>query len=132
MNPLDTVKDISNLVKKFNDIELNRQILNLEEEVLGLTRTNRDLNEQVETLKKAIGFSKSLKYDEQRQIYFAEGDNVPFCPKCWEAGKKQSHLTLQKWNKGIRYDCRICNFYHVPEDAKNRSVGRNPALDSLG
>ena len=37
MGAVENIKDIADLVKKFNDIELNRRILNLENEVLDLS-----------------------------------------------------------------------------------------------
>jgi hypothetical protein len=41
MGAVENMKEIADFVKKFNDIELNRCILNLENEVLDLSRDKR-------------------------------------------------------------------------------------------
>lgn len=38
MGAVENVKEVADLIKKFNDIDLNRRILNLENEVLDLSR----------------------------------------------------------------------------------------------
>jgi hypothetical protein len=43
MGVIDDVKEVGDLIKKYNDIELNRKIVNLEGEVLDLTRDKRRL-----------------------------------------------------------------------------------------
>lgn len=118
---LEKIKDLSGFVRKFNDIDLNKKILSLEQEIINIARENRRLNEQLELNRTASRLSATMKYDQGKQTYFNEGDIVPFCPKCWENEKKQIHLTLQKWNKGTRFDCKVCNYSHVPENVK---IGR--------
>ena len=43
MGAVENIKEVADLVKKFNDIELNRRILNLENE--DLSRDNRRAEE---------------------------------------------------------------------------------------
>jgi hypothetical protein len=60
MGVLENMKDVAELVKKFGDIELDRRILNLENEVLDLSRDKRRAGEKVEELERALTFSKKL------------------------------------------------------------------------
>jgi chaperonin cofactor prefoldin len=54
MGVVENMKDVSDLVKKFNDIELNRRILTLENEVLDLSRDKRRAEEKVEELERTL------------------------------------------------------------------------------
>lgn len=54
MGAVENVKEIADLIGKFHDIELNRRILKLEEQVLDLTRDKRRAEEKVEELERKI------------------------------------------------------------------------------
>src|SRR6266851_10197076 len=86
MGVVENMRDVADLVKKFNDIELNRRILTLENEVLDLSRERRRAEEKVEELERALRFKAELIFNEP--FYWVKGDKVPFCPTCWE-GKKE-------------------------------------------
>ena len=51
MSIINRIKDIADLIKKLNDIELYRKIVELEGDIIELTRINRDLEERVSELK---------------------------------------------------------------------------------
>jgi hypothetical protein len=82
MGVVENMKDVADLVKKFNDIDLNRRILDLENEVLDLARAKRRGEERIEALERTLKFKGSLAFKEP--FYWLNGDNVPFCPNCWE------------------------------------------------
>jgi hypothetical protein len=54
MGVVENIKDVAELVKKFNDIELNRRILDLENEVLDLSRAKCYAEERVEELERTL------------------------------------------------------------------------------
>src|SRR6266436_6655186 len=91
MSVVENMKDVADLVKKFNDIELNRRILNLETEVLDLSRDKRRAEEKVEELLRALKFSKELVLRDG--FYWAEGDTTGFCTACWDAKHLAVHVT---------------------------------------
>ncbi len=64
MGAVENIKEVADLVKKFNDIELNRRILKLEEEVLDLTRDKRRADDKVEELQRALTFKGELKFKD--------------------------------------------------------------------
>ena len=104
MSVVENMKDVADLVKKFNDIELNRRILNLENEVLDLSREKRRAEERVEELERALKFSKELKFNTP--FYWLEGDSEPYCPACWESKHLAIHVTTS-WDP-VRYTHKEC------------------------
>jgi hypothetical protein len=62
MSAVEHVKEVAELIRKFNDIDLNKRILNLETEVIGLTRDKRRADERIEELERALKFQHELKY----------------------------------------------------------------------
>lgn len=90
MGVVENMKDVADLVKKFNDIELNRRILTLENEVLDLSREKRRGEERIEELERAIKFSKELVLRDG--FYWVEGDSTGFCTACWDAKHLAVHV----------------------------------------
>ena len=108
MGIIGRAKEIADLVKALGDIELYRKIIDLEGEIvevegqnIELTKENRKLKEQLETAGKM-----TFKYP----VYYMEGDEVPFCPCCWESDRKTIHLSYVDRNVGSEsywcYQCR--------------------------
>ena len=91
MGIIENAKEIADIIKKYDDIELNRKIVELEGEIIELTRTNRLLEEEIEELKQLVSLTKQMNW--KKPFYYIEGDETPFCPNCWEAGKNTIHLT---------------------------------------
>ena len=107
MSIVSNAKEIADLVKKLGDIELYRKIVELEGEIIELTRQNHSLEIRVQELTKTLTISQSLTFKEP--FYYSEDSHVPFCPKCWEGDKIAIHL----FNKGIyenetQYECTHC------------------------
>ncbi len=53
MDPISTLKDISTLVKKYNDIELMKQIVDLHTQVFELQQDNLRLNKELSELRQS-------------------------------------------------------------------------------
>jgi hypothetical protein len=107
MSTLENLKEIADLVKKLGDIELYRKIVELEGEVIELTRESRRLDDENRKLKGKLEFTAKMNFAVP--FWYAEGDHIPYCPECWEAGRIAVHL-LYKGNMagGHRYDCPHC------------------------
>lgn len=103
MSIITNAKEIADLVQKLGDVELYRKIVDLEGDIIELTKENRDLKKEVEQLKSQLAFSKKMEY--RSPFWFAEGDDVPYCPNCWEGDKKAIHL--RNWSGALR--CSQCN-----------------------
>ena len=119
MGVVESVKDVAELVKKFNDIELNRRILTLENEVLDLSRDRRRMEEKVEELERALQFKGELEFKEP--FFWLKGDAVPFCPSCWEDKTKAVHITYGHTNPyGEYWDWKTCSAQFTTHGIRDR------------
>jgi hypothetical protein len=82
---IENMKDVAELVKKFGDIELNRRILTLENEVLDLSREKRRAEEKIEELQQTLKIKKELIFKDN-QYYLRQDDQEvgPYCSLCWD------------------------------------------------
>lgn len=106
MSIMANAKEIADLIKKIGDIELYRKIVELEAEIIELTRRNRDLEEQVTQLKALLNTAKNMEF--KRPFYYGEGDPTPFCPRCWETEKLAVHL-VDIMTAGNPWECKRCS-----------------------
>lgn len=108
MSIISNAKEIADLIKKIGDIELYRKIVELEGEIIELTRTNHNLGLQLGALSKTLELKQKLSF--KAPFYYAEDDPVPYCPKCWESESKAIHLV----NEGYFEDHNQTQFSCVP------------------
>jgi len=106
MSIISNAKEVADLVKKLGDIELYRKIVELEGEIIELTREKRELDDETARLKSLLDSSKEMKFNNP--FYYAEGDNTPFCPRCWEVDKIQMHLNNRR-TTAFPWVCPNCN-----------------------
>ncbi|OGV32558.1 MAG: hypothetical protein A2020_14760 [Lentisphaerae bacterium GWF2_45_14] len=111
MSIIDNAREIADLVKKLDNVELYRRIAKLEEEIIDLSRAKREADCEVQKLREQI--EKRQKLEFRAPYYFAPGDTQPYCPKCWEAENISVHLqgpTL--FNGRPQYQCPNCKNWH--------------------
>ena len=107
MGAIENMKEVADLVKKFNDIELNRKILTLETEVIDLTRDKRRLENRVEEMDGKLKFKQELEFKEP--FFWLKDDNTPYCPSCWELKSDAIHVVFGFQHNGrAHWSCRIC------------------------
>ena len=125
MDPLSTIKDISALVKKYNDLELMKQIVDLQNEVFELQQNNLRLQKELSELQRSTEAESAMISSPPLNYYYRHDDPVPFCPTCWEANRKPIHLPpAEPWNGGVRRDCRVCNqtYWEEPMHSLSRPI----------
>lgn len=107
MSIIDNAKEIADLIKKIGDIELYRRIIELEGEILDLTKTKRDAETEIEKLKEIINTQSKMEF--KKPFYFYKDDESPYCPKCWEVERIAIHLDglFQSVHKKY-YMCHNC------------------------
>jgi hypothetical protein len=106
---LPNYKDIADLVEKGLTLEAKGKIIELREAVLGLQEENIALKMRIGDLEAQQNKKQSLRHI--RSLYYADGDAVPFCPKCWETQTKTIHLfkiELGSTNSE-RWQCHVCD-----------------------
>lgn len=107
MGIVENIKDAADLAKKVGDIELYRKIVELEGEVIELTREKRQGEHKIEELEQKL--SLRSKMTRKTPFYFQEGDSDPFCPRCFEKDHVAVHLFLGlNGEDAKRWDCLDC------------------------
>jgi hypothetical protein len=113
MGLIENLKEAADLAKKVGDINLYRQIVELEGEVIELTRKMRSVEEENENLKHALDVKKDVQF--KAPFYYAADDESPYCPKCWEVDHKLVHVPKGMHTLGgYMYGCPNCksNYLH--------------------
>lgn len=108
-DPLNTLRQIREMIKRSNDQELSRLILALQRDIFALESENLKLSVELTSLKRELAEREKLQMRPPYNYYFRDGDDVPFCPACWEDGRKVIHLSApERLDSGIRRQCRVC------------------------
>lgn len=114
INPLAIVehaKEIAELIRKYNDIELYQKIVDLRDEIFALREDNLALREKVKELEEAADIAPRLS--RNGNVYnLTEKDGAkkgPFCMTCWDADRKLVNLLLSKDRWGEHIYCNRCN-----------------------
>jgi hypothetical protein len=102
MGLLENVREIANVVREMGNLDLYRQILDLQAEVQQLTgdllrkeELNRQKNLQIRELEEKLRFDEKLVRD--RDHYFEADDSGapkgrPYCSHCWEVDRIAVHI----------------------------------------
>lgn len=90
MSIIENAKEIASLVKKVGDIELYRKIVELEGEIVELTREKRELEDALATYKRNSKVIDDLKFDAP--FYTDATGNDLYCARCIEADQRAIHL----------------------------------------
>lgn len=114
MGILDNIKEVADLAKKVGDIELYRKIVDLEGEVMDLTREKREAEQKVEDLQKQLTLKAKMTF--KQPFYYQDGDDVPFCPRCFEKDAQAVHAILYSGSDTQRrWDCPECKRMYLIE-----------------
>jgi len=90
MSLVGEFKDIISIVNKIGNADLIKKIADLQAEVFELAEDNRNLKEEIRTLKAKEDFKENMKF--KSPFWYLEGDEIPYCPRCWENDIKAIHL----------------------------------------
>ena len=107
MSIVDNLKEVVALVQKIDNIELLRQIMSLQAEVLSLWDENNRLKAEVRAVKEQLAYAGELRF--HRDGYWKptpDGkEEGPFCSVCWDVDR-----TLVRMNNevGVGLLCRYC------------------------
>lgn len=88
-----------------------------ENDISHLQETIAELKDLVNELWSRTTMSEEQVLVFRGNMYYAEGDDVPWCPHCYETSKLRRHLTPQVTHG--EYQCSKCeNFFEArpPED----------------
>ena len=106
MGIVDRVKDIAELIKKYNNVELNRKIIDLRDEIFELKEDNLKLKEKIKALDEEKKINEKMVF-ESPFYWLKDGENKdgPYCQKCYD--DKKQLIRLQD-NKNGYWECLNC------------------------
>ncbi len=85
-------------------------------------------NEEIRQLKTKLNERDSIKYDSKTEMHWSEGDDSPFCTKCYENDDKYIHLSFSpeepsEYSDGMHfpgndayYSCKACKSVYTKVD----------------
>ncbi|MDD5483941.1 MAG: hypothetical protein PHP98_09910 [Kiritimatiellae bacterium] len=79
MSIIENAKEIADLIKKIGDVELYRRIVELEGEIIELTRAKRQTEAKVERLAEVLNKKEQMLF--QKPFYYLSIDPHPYCPQ---------------------------------------------------
>lgn len=85
MSIIDGIKEVANVVRKADNIDLYRKILDLQQEALELVEENHKLKNEIEKLNNYSETQERLMFkDNKYYLKTGESEDGPFCTACWD------------------------------------------------
>lgn len=123
MGIIENAKEVVNLVKEIDNIELYRNILDLQSELMGVVQELGEHKKENALLKEKLESKVSLKFENN--VYWREDINGakdgPFCSTCYDT--KSNLVRMQYQNPGVGFEpyyiCRSCNNSNFPRSGQS-------------
>lgn len=108
MGLVENLKNLADLTQKAGQLELYRQLVAAEGEARELARANRRLEDRVEELERTLRFKEEIVF-KAPLYYLKEGDQTPYCARCWEEDRHAIHVTRGSVDQGeVYWNCPAC------------------------
>ncbi len=118
------IREIADLVRKYNDYPLYEKIVHLQEQLIDLSTERGQLRDENELLKEQLDHRIHTSF--RNPYYYAEGDEVPLCPRCYETsnGSLRVHLThpAAEMENGLGRVCRSCKWFFLEGPERPRAA----------
>ena len=104
MGVVETVKEVAGLIQKYDNVDLIKRVVELQQQVYDLVNENRVLKEHLATRDQLV-FRKNAYW---------KGDDGPLCSRCWDAEGIPVRMTVR-----VGYDpaCPKCKATAPDPDA---------------
>jgi hypothetical protein len=109
---LDRLKNVVRLVQASDNLDLVKETLALQSELMGAFETIRLLREENGALRSALDLRKEMKWNKPLGVYFRalpSGDDGPYCPRCFDGAGKIARMA-QDDREGT-FDCTVCGHW---------------------
>jgi hypothetical protein len=108
MSVVENMKNLADQAKSTGQIELYKQLSEAEDAVREIARDKLRLQDRVEELERALRFKEEVVF-KRPFYYLKQGDQTPYCPRCWEKDKQAVHVVVIWSEQGeTRFDCPDC------------------------
>lgn len=95
-------QDVVSKFKESGNQEAREALADYRDMVLDLREENQSLKDEIEKLKEQLSNKEKMKFDGL--VYRKEGDDKPFCQKCYDDDSKSVYV-IKVWNG---FDCKVC------------------------
>src|SRR5262245_26972185 len=97
MGIIDDVRSVTKVIQQIDNVELYRQILDLQAEIMNLVEDNRKLKSEINSLQDSLRTKESLEFE--RNAYWKKNQegarsDGPFCSKCWDRENKTVRMLV--------------------------------------
>ena len=101
MGIIDDVKSVTKVIQQIDNVELYRQILDLQAEIMNLVDENRNLKETLKT-KESLVFEHNAYWKKAQDGTRSDG---PFCSRCWDKENQPVRMLVidSRW-----HECPSC------------------------
>lgn len=108
MGWFEAFKDVLTVAQKADNVDLVRQLLELNNQALEMQEEIRKLKQENVELRKVQDLeSRIIRHSENYLTLVAESDNIRYCPVCWGNERKLIQLTCDDYSG--KFICAICN-----------------------
>jgi regulator of replication initiation timing len=105
MSILENARDALSLVQKLGNLELYKQLLDLNKELVDVVQENMTLHTRVKELEDSLSIKDALVFrDNHYWLPAPEGEpDGPFCQVCWDVDRR-----LVRMFHDTYYSCTYC------------------------
>jgi|SRR5215469_5196260 hypothetical protein len=124
MSILENAKEIVSAIQEINNPDLYKRLLALHSDIVGLLEENIQLRDENRELKEKIHLKGVMKFQEP--FWYQEGDEMPYCPGCWESDMQPVHVIVEWQDAGkTSWRCPLCNRQYMTGGERYPSLGRS-------
>lgn len=105
MNIIDGIKEVAQVVRKADNIELYRQILDLQQEAMELVEANYRLRNELRELSDIKEIQSELVFKDNVYQLNSDGEIGFYCTTCWDVNNKLVRLHENSYEMVY---CPIC------------------------
>lgn len=117
MGIIDEIKSVATTIQQIDNIDLYRQILNLQADVMEIMEENSRLKGENIELREKLRLKNELKFEHE--AYWLEkpdkSKDGPFCSKCWDSNQKLIRMLRVDVPPGYENNPYVHNLYKCPE-----------------
>lgn len=105
----DAFKDVLNVARKADNLELYRQLLDLSAQALDLQEENARLKEEINNLHKEKDTESHIVRHSQPFITLDNDEHhLPYCAVCWAKENKLYQMLIEEYSGGSDVVCINC------------------------
>jgi hypothetical protein len=96
---VNAAKEVYNAVQKYNDVPLMKQVVELQQAVLDLQAELIELRKELADALAKLDVRHSMH--KRGEYFYKDGDEEPYCPRCWQGDNKLVYLPAVKTSPAI-------------------------------